>query len=333
MNTQEFPLPWPAIKARLSSETIGWIAFCVMVLSSGTYYSFAKVLSSTLSPFTVVLLSESLTATFVLLSFGLFPAIRSFLRLSSEKRLALLGVGLASGICAPAMLFSGLRITSAVNATLFGDTEPLFLLILAVLLLHEKLRWHHILAKLLIIMGIACIALRGFSEGFVFHPGDAFLILAGLFYGFGDLLFRKYLHNVHTSTVILGRSTIAISGALTLSLLLPSIGTFAEARALPLQLLGVLIGFAFISRFLNLFSFYQSLERLPVGTLSVFSNLNVISSMIFARLYLGETIQGYQIVGGMFIIGGAVLLELLGGHHRSRTQHIAHLKQRQAYRV
>ena len=324
-------MPWRRVHS--SSDTVGWLAFVGMVLAAGTYYSFAKALSIELSPLTLVLLSEFLTATFVLFSAGAFPTIRSFIKLSREQRLGILGIGLTSGIAAPTLLFTGIHSTSAVNAALFGNTSMLFLIVLAVLFLGEKIQLRHIIANAFIIAGILCIALRGFTEGLTLYPGDILVLLSSFFFGLGDIIFRKYLHKVHTTVIVLGRSAIAIIGVLFFSSLVPSAGTLAEVRSLPWEFLGILLGFGFISRFLNVFCFYQALDRLPVGTLSVFSNLTVISSMTFAHLFLKETIHAYQFTGGALIIFGAVLLELLNGRFHSEELHASQLEQSHAHRV
>ena len=57
------------------------MALAVMIVASSTYNSFAKEVGTALSPLTLLVLSETLTAFFVILAFGFLPTMRSILRL------------------------------------------------------------------------------------------------------------------------------------------------------------------------------------------------------------------------------------------------------------
>jgi len=303
-----------------------------MLAASSTYTSFAKLLTGTFSPLSLVVISELLTGGFIIFSVGLFPVIREFFLLPRRILLSLLAVGLLSGIAAPILIFTGIHSTGAVNATLFGNTEMLFLLLLAVAFLGERLKTGHIFSLCAIALGIIFISFRGFTSSLTLQHGDALLILASLSYAFGDLVFRRFLAEIPTHTIILGRSIVAITG-LTIIAFFLHISPLQEASTLPISLLPVLLGFAFVSRLLNIFCFYQSLERLPVSTVSTLSNLTVISAIAFAAWFLGEPIYAYQLVGGTFILFGTAMLELVGEHHPSEEHQIAHLRQRQVQRA
>jgi drug/metabolite transporter (DMT)-like permease len=307
-------------------------ALIVMLFSSATYNAFAKSLTSALSPLSLVVLSEILTGTFVLLSFGFIPVLRDVCQLKRREFLPLLLIGILSGVFAPCLLFIGLSKTSAVNTTLFSNTEMLFLLLFAVVFLRERLFTSHYLALSLIVAGLLIIALRGFTEGFVLHAGDVFVILSSLCYGIGDVLFRKYLLQTLIHVSVIFRSIVATGIFLAVSLLFPQ-PLVHELSAFPITLLPVLLGFAFISRFLNLSSFYAALELLPVSTMSILSNLTILTSIAFSCWFLGETIFPYQIVGGFFILTGAVLIECVGKHHASPIAHRRHMQQKRAQRA
>jgi drug/metabolite transporter (DMT)-like permease len=311
----------------LTSESMGWAALIGMLLAGSTYNSFAKVLTESITPLSLVFVSECLTFLFVILSYGLLPTARALFHTKNTKKVALLGIGIASGFIAPALLFTGLQNTGAVNATLFGNTEMLFLLVLALIFLRERLQGIHFVSMTAILIGLVIISFRGFTVGLTLQRGDLFLILASFSYSIGDLLFRKYLHETPTEVIIFSRAIIAMTGFVILSAVWPQ-PIIAEIKAFPLELVWILLAFAFISRFLNITFFYQSLDRLPVATVSLFSNLSIIFAIIFANWFLNESIYGYQVFGGAFIILGTLLLEAVGSHHPSPAHHEAHLRHR-----
>lgn len=307
---------WPYVEWRrdsVSSRSVGWISLGVCIIAASTYNAFAKILTGSLSPLTLFFLSELLTGTFVILSYGLMPLVHKTLSLPKKSFLPLLCIGLASGTFAPLLLFPGLKMSTAVNASLFSNMEMVFLIVLAVVVLREKFRREHLLSVCTMLAGMLIIALRGFTEGMHFYAGDILLILSSLSFATGSIIFRKYLHHTEPQVVLFVRATIAICCFFLISPFI-SHPLVSEIRAFPLAALPVLLGFGFISRFLNIFSFYEALDRLPVTVVSLFNNLTVIFSIIFAAWLVHEQIFGYHIVGGILLILGAVLLEFAGTH-------------------
>lgn len=306
---------WPFLqwKEQTSPEAIGWISLGVMVVCSSTYNSFAKLLTDVLSPITMVFMTELLTGFFVLLSFGTVPTFSKFLHLDKKAILPLISIGLLSGVIGPALLFVGLHNTTAINGALFGNAEMVFLTLLAVTVLREPFHRIHALSILTILAGIAVIALKGFSDGLALQQGDLLVAAACFSYAGGGIIFRKFLSHADPNVVILTRSMTAVTCFFLLSPFV-SHPLVAEIGAFPLQALPVLLGFAFISRFLNLFSFYEAMERLPVTSISLALNLPVVGSVAFSAWLLGEQLYAYHFIGGALILAGACMLELVGTH-------------------
>jgi drug/metabolite transporter (DMT)-like permease len=323
---------WPVLTwdhAKLSGSVLGWVALVACVFSSGTYNAFAKLLSGGLSPLSLFFLSELLTGFFVMFSFGVMPVFRGLARLKGKDLRSMILVGLLSGTTAPLLLFSGLRLSTAVNASLFGNLEPVFLVMLAVLVLGERFTQRHIVAGIAVLIGMVTISLRGFTDGLQWNAGDVLLVLASLAFAVGSIVFRKKLRHAQPHLVLFMRAVVAVSCFFLASPFI-SHPLIEEIRALPLSLVPVLIGFGFISRFLNVFTFYEALDRLPVTTVSLVVNLTVIVSIAFAWLLLGEPISWYHILGGGLIVLGTLILES-GCIHRKQEDHKhweTHLRQK-----
>jgi len=302
----------------------------VCILSASTYNTFAKILTGAISPLTLFFVSELLTGLIVSLSYGFMPVVRSLFKVKKASVLPLICIGFTNGTLAPLLLFPGLKMSSAVNASLFGNMEMVFLILLAVIVLHEPFRREHALSVCTMLAGMFIIALRGFTEGLQFHGGDILLVLSGLSFATGSILFRKYLHHIEPQIVLFVRSAVAITCFFLISPFIhhPLID---EIRAFPLAILPVLLGFGFISRFLNIFSFYEALDRLPVTLVSLFSNLTMITSILFAWWMLAEPIAGYHVAGGIMIILGTLILEVSGTHPTPKHLEL-HLRQRNGHR-
>ncbi len=324
---------WPFVEWRrrsISEKAVGWTALGVCIISASTYNAFAKILTGSLSPLTLFFMSELLTGFFVVLSFGIMPVLRDITKLKTRKFLPLFLVGVTNGTVGPILLFAGLQSSTAVNASLFMNMEMVFLVLLAVMVLHEPFRREHLLSTLAITAGMLTISLRGFTEGLHLYQGDILLILSSFSFAVGSIIFRRSLHDVPPHVVLFLRSAVAVCFFLAIVPFLTH-PLWAEIRAFPLAAVPVLLGFGFISRFLNVFSFYEALDRLSVTTVSLMNNASVVTSIFFAWWILYEPILPYHIVGGGLIVLGTILLEVLGVHPSAR--HLErHLRQRNGHR-
>lgn len=330
MNIHHWPFIHVRKEASPSSQAIGWSSLIVMIVAGSTYNIFAKPLTEVFSPLSLLFVSELLTLSFLLFSFGLFPLTRQLWNLPRKKFLPLLWVGLLSGTTAPLLWFTGLEATTAVNATLFGNAEMMFLIILAVLVLGERWTVHHAIAGMTIAAGVFIVAMEGFGGNMEFHIGDMLILLASFTFSIGSITFRKYLHHLEPQIAIFVRSLTAMTIFVLLSPFLEHT-IVDDVTTFPLALIPALLGFGFIARFLNIFTFYQAIDRLPVSTVSLLGNLSVIVGVLFAHWYLNEAILWYHWVGGGFILFGTILLETIGIHPSEKhLQH--HLEQHHHHR-
>lgn len=313
----------PAIRVRrhLSSSAIGWIAMTVMIISGSTTTAFGKQLTTFFSPLSMLFLSEIMLLLFAILTFGFFPIVKKFRRVHPTVILPLLTAGVLNGVLAPAFWFTGLERTFAVNSQLFGNAETIFLILFGILLMHTYPKRTQWLGSGIICAGLITVALHGFTEQVSIASGDMFIIFAGVFYGLGGALISKYLRKVEPQIIIVARSCTAIAFFFLLSPFI-SHPFVTELKEFPLAFLGVLVGYGLISRFLLIFSYYESLERLPLATVSLLSTLTVGTSLLFTWVYLHETIAWYQVTGAALIILGAVVVQW--GSLRKIEEHLTH---------
>lgn len=307
----------------LTEAGVGWLTLSLCVLSGSTFNVFAKTLSPSLSPISLVFISEIIVLSFILFSFGLFPVARSFRSLDRSSLVKLFAMGCFSGVVGPSLWFAGLSMTSAINANFFAKSELLFVLGIAWFFLGERLTRSHVIAAASIFAGLTIIALKGFTEIVTPQAGDALIVLATLSYAFGNCIYSKYLHHVPSHVALCARSLTAVAFIACAMPLLPH-SPIEETVFLPVTLLPALLGFGFISRFINSVSFYETIERLPMSTVSLVGSLDVVLSTTIAYAMLGEPIGWYHFLGGGFVVLGTLLLEIL---HEPRSEHAAAQRQ------
>ena len=314
----------------MGSNAIGWSAFCMALLCGATFTPFAKALGTSLKPLSLLFISEALTLAFVSLSFGLVPMLRALFSRSRREMAALAAMGLCGGVVGPYLWFLGLEYTSAVNAAFFGKADLVFLLLLGSLFVGERVRHHQLLASGVILFGLIVIALRGFSDGIHLQTGDGLIVASVFFYSLSSAIIRKELQTLPPQITVMGRSFVALTTFFLLSPFVPQ-SFAAEFAAFPQELVLLLVGFAFVSRFLNAFLFYEALERLPLTVITPVGTFDVLLTSIVAYALLGEPLEWHHALGGLFIIGGNLMLQVIGVHKDESTEE-QHAVERLAHR-
>lgn len=307
---------WPYVRWRQSAPSasaLGWFFLTTNILFTATYNVFGKILTSALSPITLLFVSECLTIFFVILSFGLVPMLQKLREIPRKQFAPMLTIGLCNGVVGPLLWFTGLAHTTATNAVLLGNTEMMFLGVLAIVILHEEWTGRHLLSFILMTLGMVTISLEGFTAGLQIESGDILLILGSLCFGFGSLLFRKYLHGTAPEVTVLVRSVVPV----VLYLIAFPFFSFTlshEVLSLSFNVVLALLGFGFVSRFLNTFTFYEAIDRLPVSIVSMCMNTTMIVAVGIAHFGLNEPLRFYHFMGGALIVLGIVILEFVGIH-------------------
>ena len=298
----------PHARSRAHASTLGWVALTSMIIAGSTTAAFAKELTGYFSPLSMIFLSELMMLIFAVLSFGFIPILRKTIRLKSSTILPMVTAGVMNGVLAPLFWFWGLTQTTAVNAQLFGMAEMLFLIVFGALYAHQSLKRAHGIGGLVMICGIMIVSLKGFSEPFAFAIGDLGIVIACFFYALGGAIVCAHLKNVAPQIIIFVRSLCAVAFFFLLSPFIQQ-PFITEMRHFPVAMIAVLLSYGLISRFLLIFSYYESLKRLPISTVSLLSPLSVAGAMLFAWMYLGETITWYHIAGAAFVIAGAGVVQ------------------------
>lgn len=317
-----------------SQHRLGLVLAFGSLLFGGTFNALAKGLTPFLSPTALLVLSEALIVLFIVLTFGVVPLFKEFMKLSGKAiRISML-VGLINSVLAPLLWFSGLARTTAGNASLLGSVEMLTVLFFGGILLHERITKMQAIGAGVILAGVAVINFSSGSTIATVHTGDLLLVAGSAVSGTGVVLFKKHLSHIMPELAILIRSVSAVIIVLIAGVFLDH-WIVTEVQAFPLEKVLLLISFAFFSRYLNLTFFYEALDRLKATTMSLIEIAAPLSGLLFAFLILGERIQSYQILGGIFIILGLAIEQVSRQSlnritHHSIFSHLLHGTSRHA---
>jgi drug/metabolite transporter (DMT)-like permease len=221
-----------------------------------------------------------------------------------EWKLACL-IGL--GMLAAAMTFeiAGTRLTTASNASLIVSLESLLSIILAVLLLKERLPRSIYIGALLSFSGTGLIMYQDIQH-LEWHWGSAlvgevFLLLAVLSWSLFTVLSKPLNKHVHPFYAIFFILCLASVSLAIISLLF---GDWSCLEGIGVQTwLGILyLGIAGTG--VPHLCYYQALKRLMASTVSLCLTLIPLIGVILSYLMLGERLSLRELLGGALIISG-----------------------------
>jgi drug/metabolite transporter (DMT)-like permease len=206
-----------------------------------------------------------------------------------------------------AMLYIGLRYTSAINATLVNATTPVTTACIAWLLIGEEITRRRVLGILLSFAGIGWIVSHGSLETLFtlnFNVGDVIVFFATSLWGFYTVTAKPMMR--HLSPFALTSITTVI-GAL---LLIPAAALELSAHSADLWRSEVVLAFLYLGIFPSFLSFLmwnRSIQTFGPGRASLAYNTLPFFAVILAGIFLEEPLRVYQIVGGIAIIGGVLI--------------------------
>jgi drug/metabolite transporter (DMT)-like permease len=202
---------------------------------------------------------------------------------------------------------SSLRYTSAANATLLGNTAPLWVALIAWLVFREKLKglfW----VGLAFAMGGAAIVL---GSDFIRHPsiglGDLLAMAAGVFYAGYFIVTERGRQKLDTLSYVWLVDVIAA-----ITLLAITLGLRMPLTGYPTQSYLAFMGAALVSQVGGYLAIVYALGHLPASVVSPTLIGQPVVTALLAIPLLGEALRTEQWVGGIVVLVGIYLV------HRSR---------------
>lgn len=196
-------------------------------------------------------------------------------------------------------------------ASLLYYCGPVIVMALSPLLFKEKITANKVVGFLAVIVGVVLINTNSFNG-----KGDVFGIICGLLsavmYAFMVICNKKAkkITDLENSTLQLAIAFLTV--ALFVGLKQGYTMEIAPASILPIFILGLL------NTGVGCYLYFSSIGKLKVQTVAICGYLEPLSAVIFSVIFLKETMLTFQILGAVFIIGGAMFAELSKKHSLSR---------------
>jgi drug/metabolite transporter (DMT)-like permease len=161
---------------------------------------------------TVYTTAKNLVAAAVLVLFALALAGRaptaSRLPRTARQYLGLAAVAVVGGSVPFVLFFEGLSRASSTHAAFVQKTLVVWVALLAVPLLAERLRWPHVAAMVLIVGGL--VLLDGGLRGFAFGDGELLILAATVLWAVEVVIVKRLLAGIAPSTLAVARMGVGV---------------------------------------------------------------------------------------------------------------------------
>jgi len=244
---------------------------------------------------------KNLAVAALLFAFLILPKALPDLRSLSRKQWLTLGaIGCVGGSIPFLLFFYGLRLSTAVDAAFIHKTLFVWVAILAVFFLGERLGKFHIAALMTLIGGN--ILLLGWPKSWLVGGGELMIFMATIFWAVEVILAKRIMRQVSANVAAFGR--MFFGGIIMLTYL-----AFTGNLGLIASFSGQQIGWVVLTSvflFGYVFCYYTGIKHAPA---SIVASILVLGSVITSLLYAildAKTYSPAQIAG-MLLITAAIL--------------------------
>lgn len=224
----------------------------------------------------------------------------------------LVSMSLAGTVMTSLTLIYGMQHIDAIATVILLETEPIYSLILSVVVVGERPSRRQLLATATILAGIGSV----FWAGNSFTPMFAAMLVAitPFFWQTSHVLGLRVMPPLSPLNVAGARFIFAACVFIPMFLLRSS-ASLAQLR--DPHLLMVIVATGFFVYFLSALTWYGAISRLSLSwtTALVVPGVPLIS-MLFAMMFLGEHPTSHEVVGVLIAIGGVLALVLGADPHR-----------------
>jgi len=301
------------------------LALAAMSLFS-LYSIFGKILLESVDPIIILIVNQALAGILIIGVMDLFRKIKRLTHASRSELRVIYMLSLMSSVAAPLLFLYGLSMTTATNSILIGKSEALAMSLFAVAFLREKITSQQVAGTAFMILGIAVISTRNFTSVAV-NPGDALVLLSAIVYAGGNVLFKKYMSHIPAEVIVAMRNVFGAATLFAISLLIVNpMAAFHFAGVLTPTFVTALLCLVVLTTISGQFLWYKALEITSAARASVSILFSPVFGIFYAVTLLGEHLSESQILGGILIVAGMVVIEIHIRQIRSPIKRKFHLK-------
>ena len=248
-------------------------------------------------------LKAVIVSLFLISTLFIFKDFKELKKLTKKDYMKLFFIGLLGGSIPFLLFFKGLQLTTALNASFIHKTMFLWVALLAVIFLKEKLDKRWFIAAVLILAGnILLLRITNWS----FNIGDILILSATFFWASENIISKQVLKKLNARTVALGRMFF---GSLVIMVYLAVIGQITQIATISLtNVFWILLTSIFL--FFYVSSWYTALKYARASTATSILMFGSVITALLSFIFLEKVFVLSEILGIILIISGSVVITL-----------------------
>lgn len=264
----------------------------------------SKFFIANMDPILFTTLKNLLVA--VVLSIIVYVSQRKVIsQLSKKQWKQLVLIGIIGGSIPFALFFSGLSKITALEGALIHKTLFIWVAIMSVFFLKEKVNWYQVLGYVAVTIGMLFFAEVSYKN---LGIGHLMIVAATLFWSVEYIIAKKALKNIPSTIVSWARMFFGVIILLGITLFQGSITQITTLGST--QILAIISGSVFLLGYV--LTWYSALSKAPASAVSLVLATSPIITGFLSAIFISHTFPQAQILGWMMIIGGVVVTLLFG---------------------
>lgn len=252
-------------------------------------------------PIVFTTLKNTIVAIFLIGAIVGFRKWRELRTLSKRQWLKLVAIGVIGGSIPFALFFTGLKQTSAINAALIHKSLFIWVLLLAMPILKERMtKWQWVGLGL---VAVANVFVGGF-QGFKFNAGELMILAATLFWAVENIIAKLALKDISSTTVAAARMVFG-------SIILAGFVALRGGGSVVAHLSTAQWGWTLLSSALlvgYVVTWYAALKRAPATYVAVLLVPATLVTNVLSALFITHAFPQIQLFNGLLVTVGAYLL-------------------------
>ncbi len=256
------------------------------------------------NPFIYTTIKNSVVVVGLLAGVGLLASWKELRGLTPLRWLAWIGLGIIGGGIPFLLFFQGLTTASAASAALIQKSLFIWVALLALPFLRERMGWWQMLG--LAVLAVGQLLLQPLTGWGGWSMGDTLILIATMLWAIETILAKKVLGWMSPQTAALGRMGI---GALVMWVFLASTGHAETAFTLNgTQWFWVVITAVFLMAYV--WTWYGALKLAPATVVTSVLTIGAIVTILLSAVFDRHAATAPQLVAMALLVLGAVLFVL-----------------------
>lgn len=298
----------PVAHRQTTAYSPDWLGILILTLPSLFWagnFVFGRAVHDTLPPFTLSF-SRWLIATLILMPFA-WKNLKAGKALYWQYRWRILGLALLGAAAFNALVYLGLRTTTATNGVLLNSFAPILIVLWGVLFYKQRTNFIQIAGLLISFTGVIIIVLQGHWQNFLslqFNKGDIIILAAVICWSVYTLWLRVL--PVQMNKIGLTAIQFAIAAMLIFPFALMEYIHGNRPVWTPVSMLAI----AYIGVFPSVLAFLLytlGVARVGAARAGLFLHLMPVFGALLSTVFLKEDLHLYHLLGITSILTGIAL--------------------------